>query len=158
MRVSFQLNGKSTTIDLPPMKRLADVLRYDFNLTAAKIGCGEGECGACTIMIDDEPVVSCLIPVAQIDGRDVKTLEYYLKCDDAEFKNLQNAFATCDSAQCGACTPGVIMNSIHFLKNCSRISSENEIRLALSGNLCRCTGYQSILEAIASAQVESLKS
>lgn len=158
MTITFQLNGKTEAIELPPMKRLADMLRYNFNLTAVKIGCGEGECGACTVMIDDEPVVSCLVPVAQIDGRDVKTLEYYLACEDAAFKQLQQAFAKCDAAQCGACTPGIIMNSIHFLKTFSKISSEKEIRLALSGNLCRCTGYQSMIEAILSAQVESLKS
>ena len=140
----FTLNGSPANVDAPPMKRLLDVLREDCGLTGTKEGCGEGECGACTVLVDDTLVVSCLVPFAQVADCDVRTIEG-LGNDHA----LQHHFMNEAGAQCGICTPGMIMVA-------SRLSPDatlDEIRVALAGNLCRCTGYEAIYRAIQSARV-----
>ena len=135
----FTLNGAAREADVHPMKRLLDVLREDFALTGTKEGCGEGECGACTVLIDGEPVCSCLVPAAQAEGATVLTIE---GLDDAH--PLQRRFMDEIGAQCGACTPGMIMAALVIPPG----SSLDDVRVALAGNLCRCTGYEAIYRAL----------
>ena len=135
----FTLNGAGREADVHPMKRLLDVLREDFALTGTKEGCGEGECGACTVLIDGEPVCSCLVPAAQAEGATVLTIE---GLDDAH--PLQRRFMDEIGAQCGACTPGMIMAALVIPPG----SSLDDVRVALAGNLCRCTGYEAIYRAL----------
>jgi aerobic carbon-monoxide dehydrogenase small subunit len=135
----FTLNGAAREADVHPMKRLLDVLREDFALTGTKEGCGEGECGACTVLIDGEPVCSCLVPAAQAEGATVLTIE---GLDDAH--PLQRRFMDEIGAQCGACTPGMIMAALVIPPG----SSLADVRVALAGNLCRCTGYEAIYRAL----------
>ena len=130
------------------MKRLLDVLRQDIGLTGTKEGCGEGECGACAVLMNGALVVSCLIPVAQAQGANVVTIEGV--AGDARFRTLQEVFLECGSAQCGICTPGMILAARHLLEKNPEPAME-EIREGLAGNLCRCTGYLQILEAVAEA-------
>ena len=137
--VSFSLNGRAVTVAAPPMTRLLDVLREDLRLTGTKEGCGEGECGACTVLLDGDPVCSCLVPLAQVRGREVVTIEG-LGGDHP----LQRAFVEEGGAQCGACTPGMIMAALALPTHATRA----EIRTGLAGNLCRCTGYEAIYRAI----------
>ena len=139
------LNGKRIRLDVHPMKRLLDVLREDCRLTGTKEGCGEGECGACTVLVDGEPVCACLEPWAHAEGKSVTTIE---GLGDAH--PLQQAFMDEVGAQCGICTPGMILAAVHLLtkKPCPTFE---EIREGLSGNLCRCTGYSQIIEAVAEA-------
>ena len=124
------------------MKRLLDVLRHDCELTGTKEGCGEGECGACTVLLDGEPVVSCLVPFAQVEGREVHTIEGL-----GEDHPLQHEFMNEAGAQCGICTPGMIMVAATLGPR----PSLEDIRVALAGNLCRCTGYEAIYRAIGKA-------
>jgi len=135
----FTLNGSPADVDAPPMKRLLDVLRDECGLTGTKEGCGEGECGACTVLVDDMLVVSCLVPFAQVAGSDVRTIEG-LGADHA----LQHHFMNEAGAQCGICTPGMIM----VASTLSPDATLDDIRVALAGNLCRCTGYEAIYRAI----------
>jgi len=139
----FTLNGNSVDVDAHPMKRLLDVLREECELTGTKEGCGEGECGACTVLVNGVPVVSCLVPFAQVEGESVKTIEG-LGDDHA----LQHHFMNEAGAQCGICTPGMIMVASTLAPD----ASLDEIRVALAGNLCRCTGYEAIYRAIQKAQ------
>lgn len=139
----FRVNGKHRDIDVAPMKRLLDVLREDLRLTGTKEGCGEGECGACTVLIDGEAVVSCLVPVAQIEECHITTIEAL----DGEHK-LQQSFIRHGAAQCGICTPGMIMAALTLRPN----ASLEEIKVALAGNICRCTGYEAIYRAIQDTQ------
>ena len=139
----FTLNGKSVDIRAHPMKRLLDVLREECELTGTKEGCGEGECGACTILLDGEPVNSCLIPFAQARGATVKTIEGFKGAHP-----LQATFVTEGGAQCGICTPGMILAAVALPKK----ATLEEIRVALAGNLCRCTGYEGIYRAIFKAR------
>jgi carbon-monoxide dehydrogenase small subunit len=139
----FTLNGNSVDVDAHPMKRLLDVLREECELTGTKEGCGEGECGACTVLVDDVLVVSCLVPFAQVEAKSVQTIEG-LGNDHA----LQHQFMNEAGAQCGICTPGMIMVASTLPPN----ASLEEIRVALAGNLCRCTGYEAIYRAIQKAQ------
>jgi aerobic-type carbon monoxide dehydrogenase small subunit (CoxS/CutS family) len=133
------LNGTRTRLTVHPMKRLLDVLREDCGLTGTKEGCGEGECGACTILIDGLPVNSCLVPAAHADGASVTTIE------GLHGKHrLQRAFVALGGAQCGICTPGMIMAAVAL----GRKPSLDAIRVGLAGNLCRCTGYQAIYRSI----------
>jgi aerobic carbon-monoxide dehydrogenase small subunit len=141
--VKFRLNGKAVDVAAAPMKRLLDVLREDCGLTGTKEGCGEGECGACTVLVDGEPVNSCLIPFAQARGAKVTTIEG-LKGKHP----LQNAFVTEGGAQCGICTPGMILAAAALQKK----ASLEDIRIGLAGNLCRCTGYEGIYRAVRKAQ------
>jgi carbon-monoxide dehydrogenase small subunit/xanthine dehydrogenase small subunit len=140
--VRFTLNGVATDIDAHPMSRLLDVVREQCALTGTKEGCGEGECGACTVLIDDEPVCSCLVPFAQVEDADVRTIEG-LGGDHP----LQHAFMNEVGAQCGICTPGMIMASLSITQD----ASLDDIKVALSGNLCRCTGYEAIYRAVLKA-------
>jgi aerobic carbon-monoxide dehydrogenase small subunit len=138
----FSLNGKRVDVAAAPMKRLLDVLREECGLTGTKEGCGEGECGACTVLIDGEPVNSCLIPFAQARGAKVTTIEG-LKGTHP----LQDAFVTEGGAQCGICTPGMILAAVALPKK----ATLQDIRVGLAGNLCRCTGYEGIYRAVRKA-------
>ena len=141
----FTLNGSPVDVDAHPMKRLLDVLREECNLTGTKEGCGEGECGACTVLVDGQLVVSCLVPYAQVEGSNVTTIEG-LGGDHV----LQHEFMNEAGAQCGICTPGMIM----VASTLSPDATLNEIRVALAGNLCRCTGYEAIYRAIQKANTQ----
>ena len=141
----FTVNRKRRSFKGPGFKRLIDVLREDFNLTGTKEGCCEGECGACTVLLDGRPVNSCLIPVGQLTGRRVETIE---SLGTSEKLNvLQSAFLREGGAQCGICTPGMIMAATDLLAH-NPHPSEAEIRRGIDGNLCRCTGYENIVNAI----------
>ncbi len=142
--VELTVNGRTVAVDRHPMARLLDVLREDLGLTGTKEGCGEGECGACTVLLDGEPVCSCLVPLAHARGRDVLTIEG-LGGDHP----LQRAFAEEGGAQCGACTPGMILAALALPPRASR----ERIREGLAGNLCRCTGYEAIYRAVEKAAV-----
>jgi aerobic carbon-monoxide dehydrogenase small subunit len=146
--ISFVVNGEPKTVHAYPMERLLDVLRQDLNLTGTKEGCGEGECGACSVLIDGTLVLSCLIPVAQAAGTKITTIEGIAA--NPRWGALQEAFLSHGAAQCGICTPGMILASVHLLETKPRPTME-EIREGLSGNLCRCTGSLQIFEAVAEA-------
>ena len=152
MTASIQLviNGQAETVKVPPMKRLLDVLREDLNLTGTKEGCGEGECGSCSVRMNGELVNSCLVPVLQAQGSNIETIEGL--AIDAELHPLQKAFLECGGAQCGICTPGMLMAATHLLERNPHPSME-EIREGLAGNLCRCTGFVKIFEAVKVASV-----
>src|SRR5690349_19560684 len=138
----FTLNGAAADVTSPPMARLLDVLREECGLTGTKEGCGEGECGACTVLIDGDAVCSCLVPAAQAEGADVRTIEG-LGGDHP----LQRAFAALGGAQCGICTPGMIMTAMTL----GPAPTVDEVRTKLAGNLCRCTGYEAIYRAVLEA-------
>ncbi len=144
----FTLNGQARELDVHPLRRLLDVLREDCALTGTKEGCGEGECGACTVLVDGEPVVSCLIPCAQADGCEVLTIEG-LSGDHP----LQRAMMREVGAQCGICTPGVVLAALPLVE-AARRPTLARVREALAGNLCRCTGYEAIHRAVLSAHAE----
>jgi aerobic-type carbon monoxide dehydrogenase small subunit (CoxS/CutS family) len=137
--MNFILNGASTTVSAPPMARLLDVLREECGLTGTKEGCGEGECGACTVLVDGAPVCSCLVPVAQVAGTEVRTIEG-LRGEHP----LQQLFMDEVGAQCGICTPGMILTAMTL----GPAPTLDEVRTALAGNLCRCTGYSAIYRAV----------
>jgi aerobic carbon-monoxide dehydrogenase small subunit len=146
--ISFTVNGKQETVHVHAMERLLDVLRHELGLTGTKEGCGEGECGSCSVLIDGMLVNSCLIPVLQANGTNIITIEGLAV--DGRLQLLQQAFLDCGGAQCGICTPGMILASLHLLKKTPQPTLE-EIREGLSGNLCRCTGYMQIFDAVAEA-------
>lgn len=148
IEVHFTLNGQPTTVRAYPLERLLDVLRQQLGQTGAKEGCGEGECGACSILVDGELVNACLVPVLQIEGADVVTVEGL----DAlpEYEALSRAFVELNATQCGICTPGMVVASVALLRASSSPTTE-QIREALAGNLCRCTGYVKIIDAVAQA-------
>ena len=131
------------------MERLLDVLREQLHLTGTKEGCGEGECGACSVMIDGQIVNSCLVPVAQVDGASIKTIEGVALAGD-QLHDVQKAFIECGGAQCGICTPGMILAAVNLLEK-NPNPDEAEIRNGLAGNLCRCTGYMKIFESVVRA-------
>lgn len=148
MEISFTLNNKPVSVDVNPSMRLLDLLREHFHLTGVKEGCGEGACGACTVLVDDLCYDSCLTPVANIIGKNVITIEEFKK--SAQYRCIADAFASMGGSQCGFCTPGMILaTEVLLLKNPH--PTEEEIRVALSGNLCRCTGYQAIINAVLEA-------
>jgi aerobic carbon-monoxide dehydrogenase small subunit len=151
----FAVNDVPVEVNVPGMRRLLDVLREDLGLTGTKEGCGEGECGACTVLLDGAPVDSCLVPVCQVDGASVGTVEGLAMpgpSPDAPpvLDDLQAAFLTAGGAQCGICTPGMLMAARAYLDQGGG-ADEDDIRDAIAGNLCRCTGYTKIIEAIALA-------
>jgi carbon-monoxide dehydrogenase small subunit len=146
--ISLTVNGESKTVHAYPMERLLDVLRLELGLTGTKEGCGEGECGSCSIVMNGELVNSCLIPILQAAGSNLVTIEGL--ADGPELGALQAAFLECGGAQCGICTPGMILAS-HQLLNKKPQPTLNDIREGLAGNLCRCTGYMQIFDAVAEA-------
>jgi aerobic carbon-monoxide dehydrogenase small subunit len=146
--ISFMVNGERRTVRAYPMERLLDVLRQQLSLTGTKEGCGEGECGACSVLIDGALVDSCLIPVAQAEGARIVTIEGV--AEDPRSGALRDAFVEYGGAQCGICTPGMILAAVHLLDR-KHLPTMDDIREGLSGNLCRCTGYLQILEAVAEA-------
>ncbi len=142
------VNGMERALTVHPMARLLDVLREDLGLTGTKEGCGEGECGACSIMMDGELANSCLVPAIQADGAHITTIEGI--AHDSQLTGIQQAFLDHGGAQCGICTPGMIMAAVSLLERHPHPSVE-QIREGLAGNLCRCTGYMRIIEAVANA-------
>jgi len=146
--IEFRVNGASQLIHVSPMKRLLDVLREDLQLTGTKEGCGEGECGSCSVRMDGELVNSCMVPVVQAQGACIETVEG-LACD-AELHPLQKAFLDFGGAQCGICTPGMLMAATQLLAQ-NPHPSLAEIREGLAGNLCRCTGFIRIFDSVIEA-------
>jgi len=145
---SLRINGEYRKLEAYPMERLLDVLRERFGLTGTKEGCGEGECGACSVLINGELVNSCLVPIAQANGTEIVTIEGV--ADGEELHPAQKAFLQCGGAQCGMCTPGMIVATVHLLEKHPKPTIE-QIREGLNGNLCRCTGYMRIFEAVEKA-------
>src|SRR4030095_96694 len=150
MSLRFTINGIVKDIEAHPMKRLLDVLRDDLRLTGTKEGCGEGECGACSVIVDGEVINSCLAPVCQIHGSSVVTVEGLAR--DGRLDPLQHAFLECGGAQCGICTPGMLIAARALLESNAH-PTRDEIKEAIAGNLCRCTGYTKIIEAIQQASL-----
>lgn len=154
LTIQLKVNGESYAVVAPPMKRLLDVLREDLHLTGTKEGCGEGECGSCSVRLNGELVNSCLVPVLQAAGAEIETVEGL--ASNAVLHPLQQAFLQCGGAQCGICTPGMLMAAKHLLAHNPRPNLA-EIREGLAGNLCRCTGFMRIFESVvvaASARAE----
>jgi carbon-monoxide dehydrogenase small subunit len=146
--MEFRVNGASRKVEVYPMERLLDVLREEIGLTGTKEGCGEGECGACSVLVNGDLVNSCLVPVLQVDGCEILTVEGLAK--NGRLHPLQEAFAKTGGAQCGICTPGMILASYQLLAHWPH-PTEDQIREGLAGNLCRCTGYQKIFDAVRQA-------
>ncbi|MBA3553715.1 MAG: (2Fe-2S)-binding protein [Gemmatimonadales bacterium] len=146
----FTLNAREVELNVAPLARLLDVLREDCGLTGTKEGCGEGECGACSVLVDGAVVDACLVPVCQIEGSDVRTVEGMADPITGALSPLQQAFLDLGGAQCGICTPGMLMAARAFLDDGGE-PTDGAIREAIAGNLCRCTGYTKIIEAIAAA-------
>lgn len=152
MRVEFELNGRPQAVNAPPLAPLAEVLRETLLLTGTKAACSEGFCGACTVHLDEVPVVACLTPISLVGGRAVRTVEGL--ATGARLSPLQTAMVERDAVQCGMCFPGMLMTLTAFLKaeaEAGREATEASVRKALTGNLCRCTGYQGIIEATLAA-------
>lgn len=143
--IACRVNGKSRRLNVHPMKRVLDVVREDLRLTGTKEGCGEGECGACTVLLDGTPVNACLVPAAHLDGVDLVTIEGLAA--DGRLHPLQEAFAIEGGAQCGICTPGMIMAAAVI----PRGAGTAQVQEALAGNLCRCTGYEAIYRSVRKA-------
>jgi aerobic carbon-monoxide dehydrogenase small subunit len=148
MSHEFTVNGEQVSVDVPGMRRLLDVLREDLGMTGTKEGCGEGECGACSVLIDGALVDSCLVPVCQVAGSDVRTVEGLAPA--GVLSALQQSFLEQGGTQCGICTPGMLMAAQAYLDG-GGAPVDEEIREAIAGNLCRCTGYTKIVEAVARA-------
>jgi carbon-monoxide dehydrogenase small subunit len=147
MEISFEVNGRAVLLQgVPPLERLIDTLRERLRLTGTKEGCGEGECGACTVLIDGVPVCSCLVPAMQVAGAQVRTVEGLTR-PDGSTSALQDCFVDAGGAQCGICTPGILV-SARALLDSNPSPSRDEIREAIAGNICRCTGYQKIVDGI----------
>lgn len=151
MEIKFKLNGKEVVINTDPSRRLLDVLREDFKITSVKEGCGEGECGACSVFLNNKLVNSCIIPVGMVEGEEVETIEGVKK--RKIFKIIENSFQEESAVQCGFCTPGFVMASIKILEeNIEKGYLNREIiKEGLSGNLCRCTGYEPIINGVEKA-------
>lgn len=143
--VAFKVNGHPHQLDVFPMARLLDVLREELRLTGTKEGCGEGECGACTVIVDGRIVNSCLVPVGQVHGSEITTIEGV--ADEDQLHAVQQAFIEHGGAQCGICTPGMVLAAVDLLERNPQ-PTEADIRTALAGNLCRCTGYMKIFESV----------
>ena len=148
MRISFYLNGKETDVDVAPERKFVDVLREDLGLTGTKECCGAGECGACTILVDGQARLSCLMAAAQLQGRRVTTIEGL--ASDGSLHPVQEAFIEYGAVQCGFCTPGVVLAAVHLLDR-NPDPTREQIREELSGNLCRCSGYVKIVDAVEAA-------
>jgi carbon-monoxide dehydrogenase small subunit len=146
--IQLTVNGQSAAVEAPPMKRLLDLLREDLGLTGTKEGCGEGECGSCSVLLNGELVNSCLVPALQANDARIETIEGL--AIDAELHPLQKAFLECGGAQCGICTPGMLMAATYLLQH-NPHPTLAEIREGLAGNLCRCTGFIRIFESVIAA-------
>jgi len=146
--ISISVNGEQRSVEAYPMERLLDVLREQLRLTGTKEGCGEGECGACSVLIDGQIVNSCLVPVAQVEGASIQTIEGV--ASDDQLHAVQQAFIECGGAQCGICTPGMVLAAVNLLERIPH-PTEGDIRNGLAGNLCRCTGYMKIFESVVRA-------
>ena len=144
-KINFHLNGKPVKLEIDPSTRLLDVLRIRLHMTGVKEGCGEGACGACTVLVDGTCYDSCLTPVANVQGKHIMTIEGFR--ETKQYRIIADAFADFGASQCGFCTPGMILNTYALLRDNPR-PTEDEVRVALSGNLCRCTGYNAIIRAI----------
>lgn len=149
IKLNCTVNGQLQTFQAYPMERLLDVLREQLHLTGTKEGCGEGECGACTVLLNGQIVNSCLVPVAQVAGAEITTIEG-IALADGQLHKVQQAFLDFGGAQCGICTPGMILAAVNLLERCPH-PEEQDIRDGLAGNLCRCTGYMRIFKAVAEA-------
>jgi aerobic carbon-monoxide dehydrogenase small subunit len=149
--VRCTVNGRGVTLHSYPFARLLDVLREELRLTGTKEGCGEGECGACSVLLDGELVNSCLVPAAQVEGAEITTVEGV--ADGERLHAVQRAMVECGGAQCGICTPGMVLAAISLLKR-TPAPTEADIREGLAGNLCRCTGYMKIFDAVVHAVKE----
>jgi len=149
LRIACVVNDAPRTFEAYPMERLLDVLREQLRLTGTKEGCGEGECGACTVMIDGRIVNSCLVPAAQVAGCAIKTIEG-IAISASQLHEVQQAFIECGGAQCGICTPGMVIAAVDLLEK-NPNPTEAEICTGLAGNLCRCTGYMKIFESVVRA-------
>ncbi len=143
--MNITVNGKKRAFKGPAFTRLIDYLRETLRLTGTKEGCGEGECGACTVLIDGAPVNSCLVPVCSVAGAKIETVESLGVPE--KLSKLQRGFLDCAGAQCGICTPGMLMSAHAFLKSGAK-ADDASVREAISGNLCRCTGYQHIVDSV----------
>ena len=150
--IDLWVNGTQRSVCVPPMKRLLDVLREDLGLTGTKEGCGEGECGSCSVRMDGDLVNSCMVPVLQAHGACIETVEGLAV--NGELHPLQKAFLACGGAQCGICTPGMLMAATHLLASNPQPTMA-EIREGLAGNLCRCTGFKRIFDSVISAAAQS---
>ena len=150
--IRFTVNGESRTVQAPPMRRLLDVIREDLHLTGTKEGCGEGECGSCSVRMNGELVNSCLVPVMQAEGAVIQTVEGLAK--NGVLHPVQQAFLKCGGAQCGICTPGMLMAAVQLIER-NPHPSMSEIREGLAGNLCRCTGFMRIFESVLAAATEA---
>ena len=148
MKVSFELNGENVEVETRPNRTLLDLLRDELRVTSVKKGCQQGECGACTLLLDDIPVTSCIVLAPQVDGRKVTTLEGLE--DDPLMTGLREAFVENGAVQCGFCTPGMLISSYTLLKE-NPDPTEDEIKIAIEGNICRCTGFTKIIAAIGDA-------
>ncbi len=148
MKVSFELNGENVTVETRPNRTLLDLLRDELRVTSVKKGCQQGECGACTLLLDDIPVTSCIVLAPQVDGRKVTTLEGLE--DDPLMTGLREAFVENGAVQCGFCTPGMLISSYTLLRE-NPDPTEDEIKIAIEGNICRCTGFTKIIAAIGDA-------
>ena len=153
IEINCTVNDAPRTLRAFPMERLLDVLRQQLQLTGTKEGCGEGECGACSVFINGQLVNSCLVPVAQVDGASIETIEGIASAD--QLHAVQQAFIDYGGAQCGICTPGMVMAAVNLLER-NPNPSEADIRTGLAGNLCRCTGYMKIFESVVRACKEGL--
>ena len=158
MKLSIEVNGETREVEASPWKRLLDVLRDDLRLTGTKEGCGEGECGACTVMLDGETVNSCLVAAGQCHGRKVTTVEGLARGD--VLHAVQKALVACGGAQCGICTPGIAVCAANVIdrgivKGNDDASARAQVRELLAGNICRCTGYQLIVDAVIAAAKEA---
>ena len=149
VRIAMRVNGRDVTVDAWPMARLLDVLREALRLTGTKEGCGEGECGACAVLLDGELVNSCLVPAVHAQGASVTTIEGIANGDD--LSAVQQAFIEHGGAQCGICTPGMVLAAVNLLAR-NPNPTEADIRSGLAGNLCRCTGYMKIFESVLAAR------
>ena len=152
MTTRFRVNGEDVVLEVPGMRRLLDTLREDLGLTGTKEGCGEGECGACSVILDGQVVDACLVPMCQVGGSDVRTVEGLAAGAEGALDPLQQAFLELGGAQCGICTPGMLMAAQAYLDGGGG-PEDSHIREAIAGNLCRCTGYTKIVESIAAAAV-----
>ncbi|MGE0870939.1 MAG: (2Fe-2S)-binding protein [Kofleriaceae bacterium] len=157
MKIELEVNGEPCSVDVSPWKRLLDVLREDLRLTGTKEGCGEGECGACTVLLDGEAVNSCLVAAGQCDRRTITTVEGL--ADGEALHAVQRALVACGGAQCGICTPGIAVCAAHLvdrglISGRGEAAARAQVRELLAGNICRCTGYKLIVDAVMDAARE----